>query len=103
MVRAEIALIIVVGLTVTLCLHPFRTTTPTLQRRCIEGATIVILVSAWQLGEVFFTMIWALAMACHAAQTDQSRHRRPGHSPRTVTSTPPAAADAASGQPPPRP
>ena len=64
MVRAEIALIIVVGLTVTLCLHPFRTTTPTLQRRCIEGATIVILVSAWQLGEVFFTMIWALAMAC---------------------------------------
>lgn len=58
-----VALIVVVGATVAICLRPLRTAPAAPRERIIEGATIALLVCSWQLGEVFLTVSWGLVVA----------------------------------------
>ncbi|WOP20105.1 hypothetical protein [Raineyella sp. LH-20] len=58
-----VALILVVGITLLAALRPFRAPTVSWTELVVEGATITLLVCAWQLGEVFLTVSWALLVA----------------------------------------
>ncbi|MFI7484330.1 ABC transporter permease [Kocuria sp. M1R5S2] len=53
----------IVGITVLLGFRPFRRGSPTRTSLVAEGATLAVLICAWQLGEVFMTVPWALVMA----------------------------------------
>ncbi|QNN82671.1 ABC transporter permease [Brachybacterium sp. Z12] len=54
-------LLLVLGITVVLALRPFETrlTKPEL---AVQAAAIAVLICAWRLGEVFFTLQWALVV-----------------------------------------
>ena len=67
------ALILVVGLTAWIGLRPLRTDPGPFSVQAMEASTIVVLVTATQLGEVFLTVGWALVMAV-ALHPDLSRH-----------------------------
>lgn len=77
-----LALIVVVAMTILIGMCPFRKTPPSQSARLLEGATIVLLVSAAELGEVFLTVSWALVMAGALRERflrkdteDQQKHR----------------------------
>lgn len=58
-----VALVVVVGLTLLVALRPFRSAQASWSQRVVEAATVALLISAWQLGEVFLTVSWGLVMA----------------------------------------
>ncbi|MFB7843190.1 O-antigen ligase family protein [Microbacterium sp. NPDC056052] len=58
-----VALIVVVAVTAWIGLRPLRSDPGPFSARAMEAATIVILVTATQLGEVFLTIGWALVLA----------------------------------------
>lgn len=58
-----VALVVVVGLTLALGVHPLRQGRANLQLRAVEAGAIAILVCSWQLGEVFMTLPWVLVVA----------------------------------------
>lgn len=53
----------VVAITVLVGFRPFRKGAATRTSLVAEGATLTLLVCAWQLGEVFLTVAWSMAMA----------------------------------------
>lgn len=58
-----VAVTVVLAVTVIVGMRPFRSTQVAPRERMIEASIIAVLVCAWQLGEVFLTMGWALAVA----------------------------------------
>ncbi len=52
----------IVGVTVLFGLRPFVIPDPGVQSRVLQAATLVILISAWWLGEVFLTNAWGLVL-----------------------------------------
>ena len=54
-------LLLVLGITVVFALRPFetRTTKPEL---AVQATAVTVLICAWRLGEVFFTLQWALVV-----------------------------------------
>lgn len=67
------ALILVVALTVWIGLRPLRADAGPFSMQAMEASTIVVLVTATQLGEVFLTIGWAFVMAV-ALHGGLSRH-----------------------------
>lgn len=55
-------LIGIVAITVWFGLRPFSNTGRSMQSRVAQGATVVVLICAWKLGEVLLTNVWALVL-----------------------------------------
>ncbi|WP_298745145.1 O-antigen ligase family protein [uncultured Microbacterium sp.] len=72
-----VALVIIVGVTAWIGLRPLRPDPGPFSRQAMEAATLVLLVTAMQLGEVFLTIGWALVMAV-AIRPELSRNH-PSH------------------------
>lgn len=58
-----VALVVVLGITVLAGFRLWRSSTVSWTERVVEGATVALLVCAWQLGEVFLTVGWGLLLA----------------------------------------
>lgn len=70
-------LIVVVGAYLWLCLRPFARTHRSPSRVAVEAATLIILVTSLQLGEVFITIFGAIVLGCGlllSAQEDDESH-----------------------------
>lgn len=82
----------IVLITVVVGLRPFSAGDTTLQGRVTQGATVVMLICAMRLGEVFMTIPWAIVIGASLVQAQEPVT--------SATETPSVGADpAAVGQP----
>lgn len=70
-------LLLVLGITVVFALRPLETRL-TKSELAVQGAAVAVLICAWRLGEVFFTLQWALVVGAAIwfwANAQQNRDR----------------------------
>lgn len=71
----------IVAITVWFGLRPFSTTGRGMQSRVAQGATVVVLICAWKLGEVLLTNVWGLVLGIAVNQVLRERHAAESYLP----------------------